>query len=230
MVPFEFLFRVPSILAHLLLLPVSSVSLAYPYYAINIPERYDIEVHLGHWNLLASLCVNRALVRGQRPQATRALTSIRAIGSSGLVPRTSTLVRVAPAIRQTSPRAASPDSRGISTPTAPAISSPPTTYLNHWPMPMVANISTIAGSPNTLASPAIANMIASRAWSAHSAMLSTRLRVVAVAGGGSQYRCRSWCPPRQILRPVSLRRAAHDGFSFCRVPFRGLYNGGLLPQ
>src|SRR5829696_6190685 len=33
-------FRVPSILAHLLLLPVSSVSLAYPYYAINIPERY----------------------------------------------------------------------------------------------------------------------------------------------------------------------------------------------
>src|SRR5215211_4148598 len=36
----SYTFRVPSILAHLLLLPVSSVSLAYPYYAINIPERY----------------------------------------------------------------------------------------------------------------------------------------------------------------------------------------------
>src|SRR5215208_4918602 len=102
----------------------------------------DVEDHLGHWSLPGSLFVNRVLVPGQRPQATRALTSIKAIGSSGLVPRTSPLVRVAPAIRPISPSAASPESRGISTPTAPASSSAPTTYLNHWPMPMVANIST----------------------------------------------------------------------------------------
>src|SRR5829696_7403223 len=94
----------------------------------------DIEDHPGHWSLPTSLFVNRVLVRGQRPQATRALTSIKTIGSSGLVPRTSTLVRIAPAIRQRSPRAASPDSRETSTPTAPAISRAPTTYLNHWPM------------------------------------------------------------------------------------------------
>src|SRR5215208_1184042 len=75
----------------------------------------DVEDHLGHWSLPASLFVNKVLLRGKRPQATRALTSIRAIGSSGLVPRTSTLVRVAPAIRPISPSAASPESRGIST-------------------------------------------------------------------------------------------------------------------
>src|SRR5215216_3842288 len=142
----------------------------------------DVEDHLGHWSLPGSLFVNRVLVRGQRPQATRALSASRTSGSNGLASRTSTLVRVAPAIRQRSPRAASPESCGISTPTAPTISSAPTTYLNHCPTPMVANISTIAGSPNTLASPAIANMIASRAWSAHRAMVGTRLRVTLLDG------------------------------------------------
>src|SRR5215211_2722270 len=83
----------------------------------------DVEDQLGHWSLPGSLFINRVLVRGQRPQATRALTASRTSGSNGLAPRTSTLVRVAPAIRQTSPRAASPERRGIRTPTAPAISS-----------------------------------------------------------------------------------------------------------
>src|SRR5215203_2721499 len=142
----------------------------------------DVEDHLGHWSLLASLFVNRVLERGQRPQATRMLTASRTSGSNGLAPRTSTLVRVAPAIRHTSPRAASPERRGTRTPTALALSSAPTTYLNHCPTPMVANISTIGGSPNTLANPAIANMIASRVWSAHRAMVGTRIRVALVDG------------------------------------------------
>src|SRR5215216_8083524 len=97
----------------------------------------DVEDHSGHWSLPGSLFVNRILVRGQRPQATRTPTASRTSGSNGLAPRTSTLVRVAPAIRHTSPRAASPERRGTRTPTALAISSAPTTCLNHCPTPMV---------------------------------------------------------------------------------------------
>lgn len=55
--------------------------------------------------------LRRFLVRGQRPQATSALTTSRPTGSNGLVPRTNRLVRVAPTIKHTSPSAASPESR-----------------------------------------------------------------------------------------------------------------------
>jgi hypothetical protein len=48
---------------------------------------------------------------------------------------------------------------------------------------MVANISTIAGSPNTLANPAIANMSARKTWSAHNAMFTARLLPVAGRAG-----------------------------------------------
>jgi hypothetical protein len=41
-------------------------------------------------------------------------------------------------------------------------------------MPIVANIFTIAASPPTLANPAIANMSANTAWSAHSAKFQER--------------------------------------------------------
>src|SRR5918994_2418924 len=91
-----------------------------------VQRHADVEDHPAHRRLPASLFVNRVLLRGQRPQTTRALTTIKTIGSSGLVWRTNTLVSVAPAIRHRSPRAANPESRGTSTPRAPAISSAPT--------------------------------------------------------------------------------------------------------
>src|SRR5215218_2293767 len=123
----------------------------------------------------------RDLVWGQRPQATSALTRSRPIVSHELAPRMNRLVSVAPVIRQTSPRTASPEVRGTSTPMAPKSSNAPTMYRNHWPMPMVVNISTIAWSPPTLASPAITNWSASSTWSTQSAMFIPRLRVAAVA-------------------------------------------------
>src|SRR3712207_3611144 len=103
----------------------------------------------------------------------------------------------------------------MSTPTAPASSSAPTTYLNHCPMPIMANISTIAGEPNTLANPAIANWNASRAWSTHSAMPRVRLRVAVVDGVWPAVPVPligfSSSDPSSRLLPLLIRRSVGEG-------------------
>src|SRR5215211_2020179 len=69
-------------------------------------------------------------------------------------------------------------------------------------MPMVVNISTIAGSPPTLASPAIANWSASSTWSTQSAMFTPRLRVAAGAEASAPVASIPLTsPPRSSPRP-----------------------------
>src|SRR3712207_1998788 len=89
-------------------------------------------------------------------------------------------------------------------------------------MPMVANISTIVGSPPTLANPAIANMSASRVWSAHSATFTARLRFAVVDGVWLVVAVllmvsSSSDPSSRLLAASYPRWICHDGFSFRRV-------------
>jgi hypothetical protein len=65
-------------------------------------------------------------------------------------------------------------------------------------MPIVANIFTIAASPPTLANPAIANMSANTAWSAHSAKFTARRLLFA---GGARV---------SLVIPVSLITSSSD--------------------
>src|SRR4030081_3621189 len=82
----------------------------------------------------------------------------------------------APAILAASPAAASPASRGMSRPIAPASSAVPTRYRSHCPAAIWSNVSTAVCSPASLGMQAKAKNAASRICAVHSRVF-LRLRV-----------------------------------------------------
>src|SRR5207253_5365332 len=105
-----------------------------------------------------------------RYQVTVPTITKRTIAGTGLPPRTSRCVAIAPTIVITSSTPPSTSVVGVNKRIAPVTSRPPVKYRNHWPRPILSNIETIGSAPANFNPPAKRNAEAARICKIHKTM------------------------------------------------------------